>query len=67
MTDKQRLKAVKGLLNTSVDDCKISLSGYTDPALLCDLLIACSKGAGHKSREQAVRQRISKLIKGNRK
>jgi len=62
MTTAQRTKAISGLIHTSVDDCRISLEGYTDPTFLCDLLIEC-KRRGHTSREQAVRRRISKLIK----
>lgn len=62
MNTSQRTKIISGLIHTSVDDCRISLNGYTDPTLLCDLLIKCNS-MGHMSREQVVRQRISKLMK----
>lgn len=63
MTNEQRKKEVNGLIYTSVQDCKTSLDHRTDPALLCDLLVECNR-IGHKSREQVVRRRISRLIKG---
>jgi len=62
MKANEREKAVKGLLNTSVSDAESSLVHYSDPALLCDLLLASHK-RGDKTREQIVRRRISKLIK----
>lgn len=58
----ENAKSVQALINTSVSDCEISLSNISDPALLCDLLIECHV-QGHGSRGQAVRRRISKLIK----
>lgn len=62
MNSDQRSKAISKLINTSVDDCRISLGNYSDPTLLCDLLIKCH-AMNHGSREQAVRRRIAQLIK----
>jgi len=62
MNSAQRTKAISKLINTSVDDCRISLGNYSDPTLLCDLLIECHE-FGHSSREQIVRRRIAQLIK----
>lgn len=63
MNKAQKAQAITRLMNTSVDDCKSSLEHYHDPGLLCDLLLACYS-IGQKSREQVIRRRISRLIKG---
>lgn len=61
---EKQARRIGKLLNTSVDDCRISLQSENDPQLLCDLLIECSnRGEGNTSREQVVRRRIAKLIK----
>jgi len=51
---------VQGLLNTSVDDCKISLQHVTDLNLLRELLLKCEERE-HKTRAGYVRQRIKQL------
>ncbi len=61
--EKQRAKRVSNLINTSVDDCRISLHRETDSEMLCDLLIACNNRGSGTSRERVVRRRISALIK----
>jgi hypothetical protein len=61
MTKGQRAKKVSELMNTSIEDCRITLQGYHDSGLLCDLLIQCNR-ACHESREQVVRRRIAALI-----
>lgn len=62
MNSEQRSKKISNLMNTSVDDCRSSLSNYHDSTLLCDLLIKCH-AMNHGSREQVVRRRIAQLIK----
>jgi len=62
MNSDQRTKAIDNLINTSVDDCRITLGNYSDPTLLCELLIRCHD-MNHGSREQVVRRRIAQLIK----
>ena len=62
MNSNQKTNAINKLMNTSVDDCKINLTHYSDPGLLCDLLIEC-RAENEKTREKYVRQRISYLIK----
>jgi len=62
MSNKILNKKISSLINASVDDCKISLSTCSNPDFLCDLLIECRK-VGHMSRENVVRQRISKLVR----
>ena len=69
MNLEERKKLVSSLVNTSVDDCRISLSHShcQNTALLCDLLIECH-ARGEVSREKIVRRVISKFIrKGVRK
>jgi len=62
MNESYRKKRIAGLINTSVDDCRTSLSNESDPTLLCELLIACHMKR-HTSREQVVQRRITQLIK----
>lgn len=54
---------VEALMNTSVDDCKISLGYITDLTLLRRLYVRCLE-TGHKSRAKIVNSRIKKLKKG---
>ncbi|HXE96792.1 MAG TPA: hypothetical protein VN642_10325 [Dongiaceae bacterium] len=51
---------VKGLINTSLDDCRISLQLINNMTLLMDLLTECIK-TGQVSRAQVVQRRINKL------
>ncbi|MDY6979182.1 MAG: hypothetical protein SV201_04835 [Pseudomonadota bacterium] len=62
MTKSQRAQALSSLLNTSVSDTESSLVHYSDPTLLCDLLLACRE-RGQPTREQIVRRRIARLIR----
>jgi hypothetical protein len=65
MNSGRRLALISSLIHTSVQDCETTLSHHDDPNLLCDLLIECHE-KGHLSREQVVRRRIAKLIRGAR-
>ena len=51
---------VESLMNTSVDDCIISLSSVNDIAMLKDLHAKCLT-SGHKTRAHYVKRRIKKL------
>jgi hypothetical protein len=61
MNKDQRIRIVNKLINTSVEDCRISLQNYHDPHMLMDLLIVCAR-MGHVSRAHIVRQRIASLM-----
>lgn len=54
---------VEGLMNTSVEDCKIDVGNITDLTLLRRLYVKCLE-TGHKSRAKIVNTRIKKLKKG---
>ena len=51
---------VSGLLNTSVDDCMVTMQHITDIQLLRELLAECDR-TGHKTRSQIVSRRIKQL------
>lgn len=54
---------VTALINTSLDDCKISLGHVTDLTLLRNLYIECDK-LGLQSRAKLATRRIKQLKKG---
>lgn len=51
---------IRGLMNTSVEDCKTSLQSVDDIGLLRSLLAECY-AAGHKSRGKAVERRLKQV------
>ena len=53
-------QSVNSLVNTSADDCKISLQYYTDINLLREALTACKTG-GHKTKAAHIARRIKQL------
>ena len=53
---------VKGLMMTSVDDCRVSLGFVTDLTLLRQLVIECHQ-QGHTSRAKIAERRIRQLKK----
>jgi hypothetical protein len=55
-------RTAEGLLNTSVDDCRIDLPTVTDLGLLRRLLVLCQQN-GHASRYKLVAARIKQLKK----
>ena len=62
MNKDQRNQKISELMNTSVADCRQLLQHHHEPRFLCDLLIATHR-AGMASREDAVRARISQLMR----
>lgn len=52
--------SVASLLNTSVDDCKITVQHITDIDLLRETLESC-QSSGHKTRAQIIWRRIRQL------
>lgn len=57
-------QSANSLVNTSADDCKISLQYYKDIDLLREALAAC-KTAGHKTKVWYIARRIKQLEEGN--
>lgn len=51
---------IKSLINTSVDDCKISIGHVSDVGMLLELLAECNR-IGHKTRARHVSRRIKQL------
>lgn len=53
-------QSVNSLVNTSADDCKISLRFYTDINLLREALLACET-YGQKTKAKHIARRIKQL------
>ncbi len=60
ITNKQQQR-ISGLLNTSVDDCRISIQSDNDLPMLEHLLTECH-ARQNTSRAQIVKRRINKII-----
>ncbi|MCC6907083.1 MAG: hypothetical protein IT430_04005 [Phycisphaerales bacterium] len=63
--NEQDERALHGLLNTSVDDCRSHIDNMDDIEFLQRLWGAC-QARGHKTRATIVRRRINKLLDAKR-
>lgn len=55
------MATVNGLVNTSADDCKISLLYVTDLELLREALAECHRTGGNKTKAGHIQRRIRQL------
>ena len=58
-------RTIPGLINTSCDDCRCSLSYVKDLEFCRDLLAECERIGGQKTRISIVKSRIRQLEKEN--